>query len=87
VAGKTGTAQVSQKADTAVFSAFGPASAPQFVVTVFMEESGFGGTAAAPVARRLFDVLSGDQPLPTAPAGGAFTATGGLSNAGTGALD
>ncbi len=73
VAGKTGTAQVSKKADTAVFSAFGPAHAPQYVVTVFMEESGFGGTAAAPVARRLFDVLSGHVARPEAPAGGVFT--------------
>ncbi|HET6951468.1 MAG TPA: penicillin-binding protein 2 [Acidimicrobiales bacterium] len=67
IAGKTGTAQVNGKADTAVFSAFGPADAPRYEVSVFLEESGFGGTAAAPVARALFDVLSGQRPL--APAG------------------
>jgi hypothetical protein len=40
---------------------------------VFMEESGYGGSAAAPVARRLFDVLSNTVPLPPAPAGGQLS--------------
>jgi len=62
VAGKTGTAQVVGKNDTAVFAAFAPAQAPQYAVSVFMEESGFGGSAAAPVARRMFEGLSG-KPL------------------------
>ncbi|HEX6420008.1 MAG TPA: penicillin-binding protein 2 [Acidimicrobiales bacterium] len=70
IAGKTGTAQVDDKADTAVFVAFGPAPAPQYAVAVFLEESGFGGTAAAPVARALFDGLSGTVPLqPAGPDG------------------
>jgi penicillin-binding protein 2 len=70
IAGKTGTAQVDNKADTAVFTAFGPAPAPRYQVSVFLEESGFGGTAAAPVARALFDVLSGVRPLqPAGPDG------------------
>jgi penicillin-binding protein 2 len=72
IAAKTGTAQVRGKADTAVFVAFGPAPAPRYVVSVFMEESGFGGVSAAPVARRLFDVFAGVAPLPKAPAGGNF---------------
>jgi penicillin-binding protein 2 len=66
IAAKTGTAQVSKKAPTAVFGAFGPATAPQFAVSVMMEESGYGGSAAAPVARRIFDVLSGFKPAPAA---------------------
>jgi penicillin-binding protein 2 len=70
VAAKTGTAQVKGKAPTAVFGAFGPATDPHFAVSVFMEESGYGGSAAAPVARRLFDVLSSTVPLPEAPLGG-----------------
>src|SRR5690606_41814782 len=52
--------------DTAVFAAFGPAPAPEYAVAVVMEESGFGGTAAAPVARALFEALSGTTPLPPA---------------------
>ena len=70
IAGKTGTAQVDDKADTAVFAAFGPAPAPEYAVSVFLEESGFGGTAAAPVARALFDALAGVTPLqPVGPDG------------------
>lgn len=72
VAAKTGTAQVNNKADTAVFAAFGPGPNPQRVVTVFMEESGFGGTSAAPVARRLFDVFARVIALPDAPKGGIY---------------
>ena len=70
VAAKTGTAQVANKAPTAVFGATGPAGAPQYAVSVLLEESGYGGSVAAPVARRLFDVLSGVVPLPEAPVGG-----------------
>ena len=70
VAGKTGTAEVNGKADTAVFAAFGPAQAPEFQVAIIMEESGFGGTAAAPVARKLFDVFAGVTPAPELQPGG-----------------
>ncbi len=70
VAGKTGTAQVKGKADTAVFTAFGPVPDPRYEVAVIMEESGFGGTAAAPVARKLFDVFAGVTPPPTLQPGG-----------------
>jgi penicillin-binding protein 2 len=66
VAAKTGTAQVNNKAPTAVFGAFAPATAPAYAISVLMEESGYGGSAAAPVARRLLDVLSGTVPLPNA---------------------
>ena len=59
VAGKTGTAQVSTKQDTAVFTAFAPADNPQYVISVVMEEAGFGGAVAAPVARRIFAGLAG----------------------------
>lgn len=72
VAGKTGTAQVNGKADTALFSAFGPAHDPQYQVTVIMEESGFGSTAAAPVARKLFDVFAGVVPPPELQPGGVL---------------
>ena len=86
IAGKTGTAQVQDKADTAVFSAFGPLPAPRYQVTVLMEESGFGGSNAAPVARALFDVFSGAAPKPPAPLGGVGAAVGALPSVG-GAYD
>jgi penicillin-binding protein 2 len=81
IAGKTGTAQVDGKADTAVFAAFGPAPAPRYSVSVFLEQSGFGGTAAAPVARALFDSLSGVVPLqPVGPNGLPVGAAQGLAD-------
>ena len=72
VAGKTGTAQVNGKADTALFTAFGPAQAPDRQVAIVLEESGFGGTAAAPVARALFDVFAGVAPMPVIQPGGGL---------------
>ncbi len=53
VAGKTGTAQVRGKQDTAVFAAFAPVGNPQYAIAVVLEEAGFGGSTAAPVARRI----------------------------------
>ncbi len=64
VAGKTGTAQVDGKADTALFVGWGPADDPRYTVAVILEESGFGGDAAAPVARWVLEALSGQVPLP-----------------------
>jgi penicillin-binding protein 2 len=88
IAGKTGTAQVDNRADTAVFSAFGPAPAPRYQVSVFLEESGFGGTAAAPVARALFDVLAGVRPmLPAGPDGLPVGSAEGLTADTGGAYD
>lgn len=72
VAAKTGTAQVNGKADTAIFSAFAPAFAPEYQVAVVLEESGFGGTAAAPVARALLDVFAGVAPMPVIQPGGGL---------------
>ena len=73
VAGKTGTAQVAGKADTALFAAFGPAHAPEYQVAVVMESSGFGSTSAAPVARKLFDVFAGVVPRPELQPGGELS--------------
>ncbi|MEO7572714.1 MAG: penicillin-binding protein 2, partial [Acidimicrobiales bacterium] len=72
VAAKTGTAQVKDKAPTAVFGAFGPVQDPQYAVSVRLEESGYGGSVAAPVARRLFDVFANPALLPPAPEEGRF---------------
>jgi penicillin-binding protein 2 len=88
VAAKTGTAQVDNKSDTAVFAAFGPVEAPRYAISVFLEESGFGGTAAAPVARALFEGLSGVKPLqPAGPNGLPVGAAEGLTTDTGGAYD
>jgi len=74
IAGKTGTAQAPPKQDTALFVGFGPVDAPAYSVAIVMEQSGFGASAAAPVARRLFGQLSGLEqggPVQTAPINGA----------------
>ncbi|MGI9023724.1 MAG: penicillin-binding protein 2 [Acidimicrobiales bacterium] len=72
VAGKTGTAEVAGKQDSALFSAFAPADAPKFQVTVVMEQSGFGASAAAPVARRVLEKLAGvDDVQPVNRVGGS----------------
>ncbi len=71
VAGKTGTAQQTGQQDTALFASYGPADAPQYAVTVILEEGGFGGTTAAPVARRIWEFLSGRAPGEVRPADSA----------------
>jgi penicillin-binding protein 2 len=67
VAGKTGTAEVAGKQDTSVFAAFAPADSPRYVISVVMEESGLGASAAAPVARRVLEGIALKEGIATAP--------------------
>jgi penicillin-binding protein 2 len=76
--GKTGTAQViaikqdqkynakdidERHRDHALYTAFAPVDAPQIALALVVENAGFGAGAAAPIARRVFDlVLSGQYP-------------------------
>ncbi|OGX91347.1 penicillin-binding transpeptidase domain-containing protein [Hymenobacter coccineus] len=50
VAGKTGTVQNPHGFDHATFAAFAPAENPKIAIAVFIENSGFGGSSAAPAA-------------------------------------
>ncbi|NVO31911.1 penicillin-binding protein 2 [Hymenobacter lapidiphilus] len=50
VAGKTGTVQNPHGDDHATFAAFAPAQDPQIAIVVFIENAGFGGNSAAPLA-------------------------------------
>ena len=50
VAGKTGTVQNDEGDDHATFVGFAPAQNPQIAVAVYLENAGFGATAAAPCA-------------------------------------
>jgi cell division protein FtsI/penicillin-binding protein 2 len=65
VAGKTGTAELrpnskDPKDADAWFVAFAPAQQPQVAVAVMLVGAGFGGTAAAPIAKRVLQsALSG----------------------------
>jgi penicillin-binding protein 2 len=70
--GKTGTAQAvslgknekyiaskmeEHQRDHSLYIAFAPAENPKIALAVIVENAGFGSTAAAPIARRVFDYL------------------------------
>ncbi|PHV12639.1 penicillin-binding protein 2 [Chitinimonas sp. BJB300] len=76
--GKTGTAQVynlkggkynshsirADLRDHALFIAFAPADKPKIALAMIVENGGFGGKAAAPIARTAFDYyLQGKRPV------------------------
>ncbi|GAB4206980.1 MAG: penicillin-binding protein 2 [Tibeticola sp.] len=79
-AGKTGTAQVftvkqnekynaartaERLRDHALYMAYAPANKPTIALALVVENAGFGGAAAAPIARRVFDYwLLGKLPTP-----------------------
>lgn len=59
VAGKTGTAQNPHGADHAWFVAFAPYENPEIAVAVLVEKGGHGGSAAAPVVKRILEAYFG----------------------------
>jgi penicillin-binding protein 2 len=77
MAGKTGTAQVVNRRATSVnpkslpmhqrhralFVGYAPAESPSIAVAVMVEGGGYGGSTAAPIARKIFDAwLLGKMP-------------------------
>ncbi|MEO7538658.1 MAG: penicillin-binding protein 2 [Pyrinomonadaceae bacterium] len=69
IAGKTGTAQVAElgkdvgaKKDHAWFVSFAPAYKPEISVIVLIENSGFGGSNAAPAARGVYQAYLAKHP-------------------------
>lgn len=63
IAGKTGTAQVvglgkdvGKNKDHSWFVSYAPAYKPEIALVALIENSGFGGTHAAPAVRRVYDV-------------------------------
>jgi len=94
IAGKTGTAQVFSVAqnekynekditermrDHALFIAFAPADAPRLAVAVIVENGKHGSSAAAPIARKVFDafLLPPDEQSKPAENAAATPPTGG----------
>jgi penicillin-binding protein 2 len=79
LAGKTGTAQVvtvkqtestkhkeadERKREHAWFIAFAPVDDPKIAISVLVENGGFGGSTAGPIARKVMDTyLLGDEPV------------------------
>jgi penicillin-binding protein 2 len=59
VAGKTGTAEVFGKEDTAWFASFAPVKRPQFAVVVMVSQGGTGGSVAAPAVREIYEGIYG----------------------------
>lgn len=55
VAGKTGTAQNPHGQDHAWFIGFAPFEDPKIAICVLVENSGFGGTHAAPIAKKIIE--------------------------------
>ena len=55
VCGKTGTAQNPHGEDHSVFICFAPMDHPKIAVAVFIENAGFGGTWAAPIASLMIE--------------------------------
>lgn len=55
VCGKTGTAQNPHGEDHSVFIAFAPMDNPKIAIAVFIENAGFGGTWAAPIASLMME--------------------------------
>ena len=55
VCGKTGTVQDEPRKDHSVFMAFAPMDAPQIALSVYVENSGFGGEWAAPITAILIE--------------------------------
>ena len=55
ICGKTGTVQNPHGQDHSVFIAFAPMNKPKIAIAVFVENAGFGGTWAAPIASLIIE--------------------------------
>ncbi len=55
VCGKTGTAQVTKGKDHSWFVCFAPKENPQIAIAVLVENGGYGGDVAAPIARQVME--------------------------------
>jgi penicillin-binding protein 2 len=55
ICGKTGTSQNPHGADHSVFYAFAPKDNPKIAIAVYVENAGWGGTYAAPIASMMIE--------------------------------
>lgn len=65
VCGKTGTAENPHGKDHSVFFAFAPKENPKIAIAVYIENAGFGGTYAAPIASLMIEQYLQDSIGPT----------------------
>ncbi len=61
ICGKTGTAQNPHGADHSVFIAFAPKENPKIAIAVYIENAGFGGTWASPIASLMIEKYLADS--------------------------
>ena len=70
IAGKTGTVEVAGKQDSSAFVGIVNPNPPpdsgqkQYIVVVYVEEGGNGGSVAAPIAKRIMLALDGNASPP-----------------------
>ncbi len=65
ICGKTGTAQNPHGKDNAVFICFAPRENPKIAIAAYIENAGFGGTWAAPIASLMVEkYLNGETSRP-----------------------
>jgi len=63
ICGKTGTAQNPHGEDHSIFLAFAPLDKPKIAISVYVENAGFGGTWAAPIAALIIErYIKGEIP-------------------------
>jgi penicillin-binding protein 2 len=55
ICGKTGTAQNPQGKDHSIFIGFAPRENPKIAIAVYVENAGFGSTAAVPIASLIIE--------------------------------
>lgn len=60
ICGKTGTAQNPHGEDHSIFIAFAPKENPQIAIAVYVENAGFGGVWAAPIASLMIEKYLND---------------------------
>lgn len=60
ICGKTGTVQNEPREDHAVFVCFAPKDNPEIALAVYVENAGFGGTWAAPIASMMIEKYLND---------------------------
>ena len=61
ICGKTGTAENPHGKDHSIFIAFAPKENPKIAVAVFVENAGYGGTWAAPIASLMIEKYLNDS--------------------------
>ena len=65
ICGKTGTAQNPHGKDNAVFICFAPKDNPRIAIAAYIENAGFGGSWAAPIASLMIEkYLTGEISRP-----------------------